>query len=116
MILCHIVPENDWKNALEEGSYQPPSLQSEGFIHFSTPQQVIKTANRFYAHQSGLLLLLVDTTHLTAELLYEKGEGSNEVFPHLYGALNLGAVEDVLPFPVNPDGSFQIPAKWRCME
>jgi uncharacterized protein (DUF952 family) len=37
-------------------------------------------------------------------------EGGTELFPHLYGTLNLDAVEDVLAFPADQDGSFALPA------
>jgi uncharacterized protein (DUF952 family) len=113
MTICHIISETDWKKAQDEGSYQPASLQLEGFIHFSTPQQVLATASRFYAHQSGLLLLFVETGQLTSELCYESAAGTAEQFPHLYGPLNLEAVVDVQPFPVNEAGTFLFPTAWQ---
>ncbi len=113
MLICHIIPELDWKKAMEEGSYQPSSLQLEGFIHFSTPQQVVKTAGRYYMNQTGLLLLLVEPTQLTAELRYEMPANAAELFPHLYGPLNMDAVVDVQPFPADSEGTFQFPAIWQ---
>jgi uncharacterized protein (DUF952 family) len=113
MKICHIIPETDWKQALEAGSYQPASLPLEGFIHFSTPQQVLKTAVRFYAHHSGLLLLLVEPARLAAELRYEVAADTAELFPHLYGPLNLEAVVDVQPFPLDDAGNFQFPLIWQ---
>jgi uncharacterized protein (DUF952 family) len=112
MPICHILSLSDWKKAREEGSYQPPSLQQEGFIHFSTPQQVIKTANRFYAQQTDLCLLLVDENQLVAELRFENTEGVQEAFPHLYGPLNLESVLDIQPLTLDPQGSFQYPPAW----
>jgi glutathione S-transferase len=33
----------------------------------------------------------------------------SEVFPHLYGPLNLDAVVQILPFPAGSDGTFRLP-------
>ena len=33
----------------------------------------------------------------------------HELFPHVYGAINLGAVIKSVPFPPQPDGSFVFP-------
>ena len=51
------------------------------------------------------MLLRVDPERLVAELKVEVGEAeTGETFPHLYGALNLDAVIDVVPFVEGPDG------------
>jgi uncharacterized protein (DUF952 family) len=110
-IIVHIAEMAAWQSALDAGDYRAPSLQSEGFIHFSTPSQVIRVADAFYAGRPDLLLLVVDPDALNADLRYEAPvhEESAEVFPHLYGPLNLDAVADVLPFPPSPGGTFALP-------
>ena len=90
--------------ALEQGSYAPSSLSLEGFIHCSTADQVSATAKRWFAGEKDLLLLRIDTQILAAELKYEAPrnagpERQHERFPHLYGALNLDAVIEVLDLP-----------------
>ena len=52
MPIYHITPLEEWERARAAGSYQANSLHSEGFIHCSTREQVIPTANRFY-HGEG---------------------------------------------------------------
>ena len=48
---------------------------------------------------------------LAAEVRYEPGShGEDELFPHLYGPLNLEAVRAVHDFPCEPDGSFILPS------
>jgi uncharacterized protein (DUF952 family) len=108
--IYHIISEADWRNALENGSYQPVSLQAEGFIHFSYLHQVVGSANLFYANQDHLLLLVVDPEKLAAEVHYENTTGGAELFPHLYGLLNLEAVVTVLPLSRDAEGNFCLPS------
>jgi uncharacterized protein (DUF952 family) len=102
--------------AVGRRTYAPDSLRSEGFIHCSTPAQLIDTANRFYRGQDDLVVLHIEESRLTAELKYEAsamphGEGTGQMFPHLYGELNVEAVERVVELPCEADGSFSI-ARW----
>jgi len=100
--------------ALGRRTYAPDSLRSEGFIHCSTLAQVIDTANRFYRGRQDLVVLCIEESRLTAELKYEapampRDEAADELFPHLYGELNVEAVERVVGLPCESDGSFQLP-------
>lgn len=105
--IFHIAQAREWKMALENGSYFTGSLDSEGFIHFSTGKQLLRTANKFYYDNQDVVLLVIDPKMLAAELKYEPvGE---QFFPHLYGQLNLDAVTQVLPFKPLPDGTFEWP-------
>lgn len=102
--ILHITTPADWQAALEVGIYRADSLESEGFIHCSTAQQMAATANRFYAGQSDLLLLHIDPQALAAELRWEMADGQD--FPHIYGPINLDAVVEVEAFNPDADGSF----------
>jgi uncharacterized protein (DUF952 family) len=112
--ILHIIPRYAWEQAQREGVYRGDTLDAEGFIHFSTLEQVIRVANARFKGHTGLLLALVDTDKLQAELKYESPyEGgqqieSDEVFPHLYGALNLDAVIGVVEFEPQEDGTFTL--------
>lgn len=87
-MIVHIVERRDWEQAKSSGDYRANSLAAEGFIHCSSPDQVLRVANRFYRGVPDLLLLWIDAQRLSAPLRYETGDG--EMFPHIYGALNLG--------------------------
>jgi uncharacterized protein (DUF952 family) len=104
--LSHITRREDWLKALEQGSYRADSLDSQGFIHCSTPTQVAATANCYYSGQHGLVLLGIDSNLLEAEVRWENLEGGTELFPHIYGPLNLEAVEKVVEFEPDPTGQF----------
>lgn len=112
--ILHIAEERDWQAALEADAYHVLSLETQGFIHFSSPSQVLRVADAYYAGRRDMVLLVVDTDALTADLRYEASDDENtsEQFPHLYGPLNLDAVTQVLAFQPEPDGTFALPAEF----
>lgn len=107
-LILHIADRPQWEVAQSAGIYQHPSLNTEGFIHCSTPQQVTWVANSFFQGQQGLVLLCVESDRLQSELRYDPVEGLGE-FPHVYGAINLDAVVQVLQFEPDADGKFELP-------
>ena len=109
-IVYHITRKTDWAAALTAGLYTVDSLGAEGFIHCSTAQQVIATANRIFRGRRGLVLLCVDTHKVKPEIRYENLEGGQELFPHIYGEINTDAVVQVADFEPGADGYFVLPA------
>jgi uncharacterized protein (DUF952 family) len=113
-MILHITSKQDWSDAQARGEYIAPSLATEGFIHFSTDKQAIHVANAFYRGHSDLVLLVVDESRLKPELKWEAPAGppadtisEADLFPHLYGPLNLDAVTSVLDFPPEADGGWR---------
>jgi uncharacterized protein (DUF952 family) len=113
MPIYHITPLEEWERARAAGSYQADSLHSEGFMHCSTREQVIPTANRFYHGRQGLVLLRIEPELLAAAVQYENLEGGETLFPHIYGPLNLEAVSAVAPFPPQAEGIFCFPVSFN---
>ncbi len=114
MGLFHITRRSDWEAAQQAGEYRAASLSSEGFIHLSEDRQWLGAANRFFRGQTDLVLLSLNRDRLKSPLKHEPADG--ELFPHLYGPLNLDAVVEVLALPVTHDGEIGIPAEllpWR---
>lgn len=118
-MIYHITTQEEWKTAQTEGEYSAPSLQSEGFIHCSTMKQIIPVANAFYREVPNLILLCVDKTNLNSALKWEapahpQGHDSSSVeeeqlFPHVYGTINLDAVTKVVDMPKDDDGLYRLP-------
>ena len=46
--ILHITSREAWETAQEQGQYTVPSLTNDGFIHCSTPAQVLSVAEKFY--------------------------------------------------------------------
>jgi uncharacterized protein (DUF952 family) len=91
-IIYHVTQKKAWQNALTNGAYTAPSLVDEGFIHCSQVQQVAGVLERYFANQTHLVKLVIDTDKLESELLYEFAESVSDTFPHIYGPINLDAV------------------------
>lgn len=107
-IIWHITKREQWQQAQRAQVYSSESLDSEGFIHCSTPQQVLKVANAFFCGQQGLVLLGIDSKKVQAKIRYDEVNGT-EFFPHIYGCLNTEAVIEVLEFEPGMDGQFELP-------
>lgn len=107
-MIYHIASRAGWQSAQENGSYTADSLATEGFIHCSKAEQVADVAARFYAGQSGLVLLVIDPRKLSSDLRYEPGsDRPDELFPHIYGPLNLEAVASVLDLSTGSRQGFE---------
>ena len=117
-MIYHITSRGAWQRATERGQYSAPSLKTEGFIHCSTREQVLGVANDFYREQDDLRLLCIDETLLQADLFWEAAAHPDpeaasspteaQLFPHIYGCLNLDAVAAVLDLPKSAAG-FSLP-------
>lgn len=113
-MIYHITTPVEWKLAQENGQYSAPSLDTEGFIHCSTAVQVVPVANAFYRDVDEVILLCLDEDKIRAEVKWEapahiEGQDAPEnsetqLFPHIYGVINLDAVEEVVPLPKNDEG------------
>lgn len=106
--ILHITQRQQWEEAKLASAYRGDTLHTEGFIHCSTPLQVISVANRFFPNRKGLVLLCIDCDRVQAKIKYE-GLETEELFPHIYGALNTDAVYKVLEFEPSADGKFELP-------
>ncbi len=98
-----------WHEAEEKGMFTgAPVDHADGFIHFSTAEQVRETAEKHFSGRSDLVLAAIDETLLGDALKYEVSRGG-ALFPHLYGPLPMNAVVWAKPLPLAGDGTFVFP-------
>jgi len=113
-VIYHIALAGDWEQAVEDGQYSISTrgltLGEVGFIHSSTAAQVAAVANAYYKGAADLLLLVIDTDRVGAEIRWEDVPGSEAPYPHIYGPLNVDAVIQTRPFEPGPDGEFSFTA------
>lgn len=99
-----IVPRVLWQQAELQGRFLGAPVDiADGFIHFSTAEQVRETAAKHFAGVDNLLFIAIDGASLGDGLKYEVSRGG-ALFPHLYGALPLTSVISVNPLPLGADG------------
>lgn len=109
--MSHLFHITEWPFA---GLGDPSSLQSEGFVHLCSPHQLLRTAERWYAEQNQVGVLILDEEQLGAELRWEDLYGRGEVFPHLYASLPPRALLGVVRMQRGRDGCFEWPAALRA--
>ncbi len=113
-MILHITSKQEWLDAQARGEYVAPSLTSEGFIHCSTDKQILNVANAFYRGRTDLVVLSLDETRIRSEVKWEAPAGppaenisEADLFPHVYGPINLDAIASVLDFqPDSETGLF----------
>ena len=99
----------DWEAAKRLGRYDGSADdRRDGFIHFSDAGQVVGTARKFFAGQTGLMLLTVDPVRL-GDLRWEPSR-DDALFPHLYGPLDLNAVIEAALLPSDVEAAESIAA------
>ena len=67
--------------------YLPQSFDQEGFVHLSTEQQLLDTANRHFRQECSLRVLEVNPSGLENNLVFEQIGEAMEAYPHLYQSL-----------------------------
>jgi len=109
-MIYHMCPAETWQEAVRAGIYHGTADDHrDGFIHFSTADQVAESARRHRAGQAGLVLIAVESARLGAHLKWETSRGG-DLFPHLYGPLDPAEVASVHPLPLGPDSEHVFPA------
>jgi glutathione S-transferase len=104
----HVAVPGDWAQAQRSGEYtvstRGRSLAEEGFIHCSFADQVEGIATRYYADLDELVLLAVDPSLLTSELVVEEPfPGAPQRYPHVYAPIPVTAVVGTVEWRRQPD-------------
>ena len=133
-MLYHMCPKSTWDDCKATNTpYYPPTYHQDGFIHLTgDPKLLIQVANHFYQNEKGdWIVLLIDENRLSSKVVFEPampvgdrpsagigitaqqnkvdtglGEEEQQLFPHLYGTINVEAVTGYLPIVRSDDGAF----------
>ena len=98
-----------WQAAAVERAFRGSADDArDGFIHFSTADQLAETAAKHFAGQRELILIAVDAGRLGPQLKWEPSRGG-ALFPHLYAPLPLEAVRWARPLADEADGHRPLP-------
>jgi uncharacterized protein (DUF952 family) len=95
MYIIHSVLKDDYEEEIKTGFYGKSSIEKCGFIHCSDMDTYALVAPNFKDDYRERLVLVIDTDKVVASIKWEDGGGYD--FPHIYGLLNIDAIEEVLP-------------------
>lgn len=108
-VIFKIVPKKLWDDAVEIGGFEgAPIDKADGYIHFSTKEQVRETAAKHFAGQKDLLLVALDADDFGELLRWEPSRGG-DLFPHLYATFNPSRAIWVRDLPLDSDGNHVFP-------
>ncbi|WP_279481780.1 DUF952 domain-containing protein [Aureimonas sp. SK2] len=112
-LIFKLSPRSEWLAAEAAGRFSGAPVDLEdGYIHFSTAEQVRETAAKHFAGDASLIVVAVDPEKLGPALKWEPSRGG-ALFPHLYGELSMDAVVYVADVPLGPDGVHVFPGSVR---
>lgn len=104
-----ILPETMWREAEKLGVFEGAPIDlKDGYIHFSTADQVKQTAALHFSAQPSLVLAAFDADALGDKLIFEPSRGG-ALFPHLYAKLETAKAKSVRPLPVGADSLHVFP-------
>ncbi|MEP0944638.1 MAG: DUF952 domain-containing protein [Rhizobiaceae bacterium] len=108
-LIYKITPKTAWNAAEAAGQFEGAAIDlQDGYIHFSTAEQVAETAAKHFAGQDDLLLVAIETSKLGDALKWEVSRGG-ALFPHLYATLSMDAVAWSRAMQLSENGLHNIP-------
>lgn len=103
-----ILPRASWDTAVRSETFAGSQVDlQDGFIHFSTAAQAQETAARHFSGEARLVIVGFDADDLGDELRWEASR-NGDLFPHLYGALDLSLAIEVRDLFLDAQGIPQI--------
>jgi len=110
-VIYHLARDAGWRDAERSGTYAGTAEdRADGFLHFSTAEQLPGTLEKWYAAEKDLLLVAVDADVLGDALKWEKSR-DGALFPHFYASLPLSAVKWAGAIGRDDNGGFVLPPK-----
>lgn len=105
-LIFKICPRAEWEKPEHVHAYQGSEKdRADGFLHFSTAEQLEATLAKYYRDSDDLLLVAASPAALGAALKYEPSR-DGALFPHLYAPLGYDAVAWVRPIERDAEGKF----------
>lgn len=107
MLIYKIFRAPEWADLQTRGATAGAPIDvADGYVHFSTADTVAETAAKYFADETGLVLLALEADRLDA-LKWEPAR-TGVLFPHLYRDLRMDDVLWHKPLPL-VDGRHRFP-------
>lgn len=94
LTLFHFCSENDWTYD-EKGNYSANSLNTDGYIHLSTSDEVLNTYKKYYSTSESILFVEINLAFNDPNLVFEMVETRGCEMPHYFGKINKKAVHKI---------------------
>ncbi|CAG9466349.1 unnamed protein product [Pedinophyceae sp. YPF-701] len=116
--LYHMCDSAAWQRCCQapDQPYFPPTYDADGFTHLTAdPALLLGVANHFYTDVGGdWIVLCIDPSKLKAKVVFEAAapvgdkpaKEGEQLFPHLYGGIDVAAVFDTMRMVRDPAGRF----------
>lgn len=102
-----LLTEADWAVAEASGLTATALDAADGYVHLSSRAQLRETARRYYGGQARVRLLRFDPGAL-GDVHWEESRGG-DLFPQLYGALEIAKASGSWWLVPGPDGAPDFP-------
>jgi uncharacterized protein (DUF952 family) len=97
MAIYHLATPEEWAAAQATGAVAPPSLAAEGFVHCSREEQLEGTIAVHFDGVDELVLLRLHEERLGEALRWDVSR-AGETYPHVYRAIDVDEVAEVIPW------------------
>ncbi len=105
-----ICDQETWRIAQKKGIFKGSGIDlTDGFIHFSTAEQVQETARLHFNGVKDLLLITVNIEKL--EIKWEPSR-NKKLFPHLYSVMPLSNVVSVFELKLDESNNHIFPSEF----
>jgi len=109
MLIFKVLKEEEFVELQKKrSSVGSPKDLTDGFIHFSTKEQLRETVRLHYSGQKNLILMAIDSNILKKNLIWESSR-NGQVFPHLYSKLQFDSALWFAPLELK-EGTHIFPA------
>lgn len=109
MLIYKLLRADEWAALQAQGETAGAPIDvADGYIHFSTAEQVRETAAKHFAGAEGLQILCYESEDFGGQLKWEPSRGG-ALFPHLYSALPLAGLLWSRPLPLDEGGAHVFP-------
>tara|TARA_B100000925_G_scaffold118903_1_gene88269 strand:- start:99 stop:413 length:315 start_codon:yes stop_codon:yes gene_type:complete len=93
--IYRVMDKKEWDDFKKDKRFYGNTFDLEsGFIHLSTKSQIKDTINRYFQDQKNIVILQICEKKIKENIKWEISR-NNQLFPHLYGFLELFDVKKV---------------------
>jgi uncharacterized protein (DUF952 family) len=103
-MIYKVLTSEQWAAAESGGPVRAPVDVKDGYIHFSTSDQLQETLGKWFKGQKDCVLASFDVDDFGPELKWEKSRGG-DLFPHVYGDVRAWQVRSLWLLEMGEDGA-----------